>query len=115
MLNTYLRNGDIVQVWYDTELKKEVDSPYGSPQPTQPKPNDQVTAMVKMFTDAGITTEDLKDLIGAIKEKKAGKGKAKAKKQKETKVQAVDKLSVPVDKSVDNFLWITFRVVDKRL
>lgn len=101
LLNTYLRNGDIVQVWYDTELKKEVDSPYGSPQPTQPKPNDQVTAMAKIFTDAGITTEDLKDLIGAIKEKKAGKGKTKAKKQKETKVQAVDKLSIPVDKSVD--------------
>lgn len=109
LLNTYLRNGDIVQVWYDTELKKEVDSPYGTPRPTQQEnPNDQVTAMAKMFSDAGITTDDLKDLISAVKEKKAGKGKTKTKKQKETKSQAtyeqpVNNSTMPVDKSVDNF------------
>lgn len=118
LLNTYLRNGDIVQVWYDTELKKEVDSPYGSPQPTQPKPNDQVTAMAKMFTDAGITTEDLKDLIGAIKEKKAGKGKTKAKKQKVVKEQEitdkpVDNSNISVDNPVDNISSANTKNIEK--
>lgn len=73
LLRTYIQNGDIVQVFYDTVAKKEVDSPYGNPQPTTPQANDQVTAMAKMFSDAGITVDDLKDLIGAVKEKKASK------------------------------------------
>lgn len=89
LLNTYLRNGDIVQVYYDTVQQKEVDSPYGTPQP-MPQPNDKVTAMAKMFSDAGITVDDLKDLIGAVKEKKAAK-KAKTKPLRKT-----------VDNSVDN-------------
>lgn len=89
LLNTYLRNGDIVQVYYDTVQQKEVDSPYGNPQP-MPQPNDKVTAMAKMFSDAGITVDDLKDLIGAVKEKKAAK-KAKTKPLRKT-----------VDNSVDN-------------
>lgn len=72
LLRTYLQKGDIVQVWYDTELKKEVDSPYGQPQPAKTEENDQVTAMAKIFKDAGITADDLKDIVSAFKAKKQG-------------------------------------------
>lgn len=75
LLRTYIQNGDIVQVFYDTVAKKEVDSPYGNPQPANNQQNDQVTAMAKLFNDAGITANDLKDLVGLLKEKKANTNK----------------------------------------
>lgn len=71
LLRTYLQRGDIIQVYYDTVAKKEVDSPYGNMQPAENHANSQVTAMAQMFTDAGITANDLKDLIGLLKNKKA--------------------------------------------
>lgn len=108
LLRTYLQHGDIIQVYYDTELKKEVDSPYGNPQPIEYQPNDQVMAMAKVFKDAGITADDLKDLVGLLKEKKADKGKiAKAKKQKvvaepiESNAQPVNNSKTVVDNSVE--------------
>lgn len=70
LLKTYLQRGDIIQVYYDTVEQKEVDSPYGSMQPNT-QVNSQVTAMAQMFSDAGITANDLKDLIGLLKTKKA--------------------------------------------
>lgn len=70
LLKTYLQRGDIVQVYYDTVEQKEVDSPYGNMQPNT-QVNSQVTAMAQMFNDAGITANDLKDLIGLLKTKKA--------------------------------------------
>lgn len=70
LLKTYLQRGDIIQVYYDTVEQKEVDSPYGNMQPNT-QVNSQVTAMAQMFSDAGITANDLKDLIGLLKTKKA--------------------------------------------
>jgi hypothetical protein len=69
LLKTYLQRGDIIQVYYDTVEQKEVDSPYGNMQPNT-QVNSQVTAMAQMFNDAGITANDLKDLIGLLKAKK---------------------------------------------
>lgn len=124
LLRTYLQKGDIVQVWYDTELKKEVDSPYGQPQPIPISQQDnQVIAMAKIFKEAGITANDLKDIVSAFKAKKEGiqnnettEPKVEIKEQEEKptvakkikKVKAkkieqpVDKSQTPVDKSVDN-------------
>lgn len=117
LLRTYLQKGDIVQVWYDTELKKEVDSPYGQPQQT-PQQDDQVTAMAKMFKEIGITANDLKDIVSAFKAKKQGiveqpkevveepktvaKPKKARKAQTKTVEQPVDNLKIVVDNSVDN-------------
>ena len=95
LLKTYLQNGDIVQVFYDTVAQKEVDSPYGTPQPTETPVNNQVTTMAKMFADAGITADDLKDLVGLLKEKKAQKEEPK-------KQEIAINPEIPVDKPVDN-------------
>ena len=95
LLKTYLQNGDIVQVFYDTVAKKEVDSPYGTPQPTETPENSQVTTMAKMFADAGITADDLKDLVGLLKEKKAQKEEPK-------KQEIATNPEISVDKPVDN-------------
>lgn len=100
LLRTYLQHGDIVQVYYDTVAKKEVDSPYGNPQPIEYQPNDQVIAMAKVFNDAGITADDIKDLVGLLKEKKAQKEEPKNQKINTIPKIVVDK---PVDKqNLDN-------------
>lgn len=70
LLRTYLQNGDIIQVYYDTVAKKEVDSPFSATQTVNNQQDDQVTAMAKLFNESGITANDLKDLIGLLKEKK---------------------------------------------
>lgn len=99
LLRTYIQNGDIVQVFYDTVAKKEVDSPYGNPQPINNQQNDQVTAMAKLFNDAGITANDLKDLVGLLKEKKANTNK-----QEEPKPNIIieNKDTATNEKVVDN-------------
>lgn len=119
LLRTYLQNGDIVQVWYDTDLKKEVSGPYGQAQPTEkPVEDDQVTAIAKIFKEAGITADDLKDIVSAFKAKKQGiveqpkevveepKTVAKPKKARKTQAktaeQPVDNSKIVVDNSVDN-------------
>lgn len=100
LLKTYLHNGDIVQVFYDTVAQKEVDSPYGNPQPVNNQENDQVVAMAKVFSDAGITVDDIKDLVGLLKEKKAQKEETKNQEISTTSKTVVDK---PVDKTnLDN-------------
>ena len=117
LLKTYLHNGDIVQVFYDTVAQKEVDSPYGNPQPMEPQPSSQITAMAKMFNDAGITADDLKDLVGLLKEKKAGKTKPKAKKQKET-IEPIESNEQPVNNSnmvVDNSVEIQQKETQKSI
>ena len=117
LLKTYLQNGDIVQVFYDTVAQKEVDSPYGNPQPMEPQPSSQITAMAKMFNDAGITADDLKDLVGLLKEKKAGKAKPKAKKQKET-IEPIESNEQPVNNSntvVDNSVEIQQKETQKTI
>lgn len=104
LLKTYLQNGDIVQVFYDTVAQKEVDSPYGNAQPIETPENNQVTAMAKMFTEAGITADDLKDLVGLLKEKKAQKEEPKVKAQEpiiEKEKQPIE-TKVLVDKAVSN-------------
>lgn len=117
LLKTYLQNGDIVQVFYDTVARKEVDSPYGNPQPMEPQPSSQITAMAKMFNDAGITADDLKDLVGLLKEKKAGKTKTKAKKQEET-IEPIESNQQPVNNSntvVDNSVEIQQKETQKSI
>ena len=117
LLKTYLHNGDIVQVFYDTVAQKEVDSPYGNPQPMESQPSSQITAMAKMFNDAGITADDLKDLVGLLKEKKAGKTKPKAKKQKET-IEPIESNEQPVNNSnmvVDNSVEIQQKETQKSI
>ena len=51
--------------------------------------------MAKMFNDAGITADDLKDLVGLLKEKKAQKEEPKNQEINTTPKTVVDK---PVDK-----------------
>lgn len=104
LLKTYLHNGDIVQVYYDTVAKKEVDSPYGNLHPTaiEYQPDNQVIAMAKVFKDAGITADDIKDLVGLLKEKKAQKEETKETKPTMVVDKPVDKLTTQKQENIEN-------------
>ena len=87
LLKSYLMSGAVKQVWYDTDLKKEV--PYPNGQPTQQTQQDSATTeLAKMFKEAGITKDDLKDIVALLKEKKQSK-------QEEPKTQTINQVEQP--------------------
>lgn len=65
LLRTYLRNGDVVQVYYDTVKKCEVQQPNGFVPNNNNKPS-----LEQMLGEVGISLDDLKEFVANEKAKK---------------------------------------------
>lgn len=117
LLKSYLMSGDVKQVWYDTVLKKEVPYPTQSIPNQQPQQDSATNELAQMFKEAGITKDDLKDIISLLKQKRQPKQEqpinqaeeqtVKTKPRKPRKaakkvVKPVDNSNISVDKDIDN-------------
>lgn len=72
LLKSYLMSGAVKQVWYDTELEREIDNPNGFV-PQKQNQDNSANELAQMFKEAGITKDDLKDIVSLLKEKKQAK------------------------------------------
>lgn len=135
LLKSYLMSGAVKQVWYDTVLKKEVAYPTGQPMPSQQSQQDSATnELAQMFKEAGITKDDLKDIVALLKEKKQPKQEEpiqqtinqaeeqatnpkpkKARKPRTKVAKPVDKSNKPVDKNLDNIKKNTEKSMESKV
>lgn len=102
LLRTYLQRGDIIQVYYDTVAQKEVDTPYGNVQPQEQQVNSEVIAMAKVFQEAGVTANDLKNLVGLLKQQQANVNNTKTETEQTNVVNAVNETQPSNTKAVNH-------------
>lgn len=67
LLRTYLRNGDVVQVYYDTVKQCEVEQPNGF---VANNANSNTPTLEQMLGEAGISLKDLKEFVASEKAKR---------------------------------------------
>lgn len=114
LLKSYLMSGAVKQVWYDTELEREIDNPNGFV-PQKQNQDNSANELAQMFKEAGITKDDLKDIVSLLKEKKQANKQVDTneqvnkeepvvvEQQKTTDAPKVErKAKKPVDNPVDN-------------
>lgn len=135
LLKSYLMSGAVKQVWYDTDLKKEVPYPNGQSSQVQQTQQDSATnELAQMFKEAGITKDDLKDIVALLKEKKQTKQEEpiqqttnqaeeqattpkpkKARKPRTKVAKPVDNSNNPVDKNLDNIKKNTEKSMESKI
>lgn len=110
LLKSYLMSGAVKQVWYDTDLQQEISNPNGMVAQNQNSQQDNAAnELAQMFKDAGITKDDLKDIVSLLKEKKQSKQTVAESKEQENSTKVEERVATEdsefpkayVDKSGD--------------